>query len=98
MLTKTLNIDEYKRYPYYILDYIDHLSFVEQQEAPKFNFKKLDELVIKNNVNIDEDTRIYYAIDYLFKKYLPKDMEYANGDTKFFYLNAVKILSRDINT
>ena len=90
------DINEYKRYPYYILDYIDRLNLVEQQEAPKFNFKKIDELVIKNNINIDENTRIYYAIDYLFKKYLPKDMEYANGDTKFFYLNAVKILSRDI--
>lgn len=87
------DIDIYKERPYYVLDYMAILPPEKENEnRPHFTFKKLDNLVLTNHVPIDEDTRLFYAIDYICKTVLPNQ----EGNTYFFKSMIISLLKTEI--
>ena len=88
-------LEDYQKNPYYVLDFMTILPPEKENEnRPKFTFKKLDELVLKNHVPIDEDTRLFYAIDYVCKTVLPNE----SGDTYFFKSIIINMIKNEIIT
>lgn len=87
------DLKEYQKNPYYVLDYMASLPPEKENEIrPHFTFKKLDKLVLDNHVPINEDTRLFYAIDYVCKIALPN----KTGDTYFFKTKIINLIRNEI--
>lgn len=92
------DVEEFKKHPYYVLDYLRKIPKKDQKDTPRFSFKHLDDIVISKHIQISEEQRIHYAIDYLFKHYLPDHTR----NTKFYWKLAVlnlktKVLSSKVS-
>lgn len=75
--------EEYIKNPYRVLDYINNPNYIKDDDDPTFTFKEIDNNVMKNHIQITPLTRCNYAIDYVYKSYLPKIKKLTNGDTMF---------------
>lgn len=84
---------DYLENPYSILDYIHSSEYFKSDDDPSFSFKDIDNCVIKNNILIDPATRCNYAIDYVFRHYLPKQHPSTSGSTMFTMDVAINILT-----
>lgn len=76
-----------------LLKYDTFLRSEHDEDIPKITFKKIDDIVIQKNLNINPQDRIKHAIKYAFETALP---DYKNGDTIFINIEAAQYINSEL--